>query len=636
MSKLIDIFTKGDWSVSNTVLALILVQLVLAIAALVIFLILTLHKYASSSSKQGILVARRKMAKQHNLVGISLDTSAVKRKFEVGEPFNSDGLIVLANYDDDAEPETVTDYTIEAPLMSWEGTPSVAVRYGDQTAFYTIDIVAAEEERVPIGIQIDTSNVRTQFAFGESFECTGLAVYMLYNVEPYREEVFAYTIDDPTMDEAGDKEVYVRYGGYIESYLINVMAPEPVSEPEPEPLVEAEPEPEPTPEPEPQVEVLPEPTPELEPVEEGMVGALRYDRSFTARLIQSDDDVKQWYTLIKNDLLSYKKVKSRISWKRETFKVGGAGVAKLSFRGNTLCLSLALDINEIEIARYKVEDVSGNSSFADTPCLFRIKSALIAMMMANLGVEKTDRIAEDYYQPYEGTVQLINKGLIKRTVVAVQDYNSLARPVEKEAAVAADDTSAASDAKAPLIIGEVIEEDDVESGNLRYDKSFQARVIQADDQTKRYYSEIKNELLSYGKVKDRMSWKRETFKANGDVVAKINFHGNTMCLYLPLNAADYEGTTYKVEDASANKSFESTPCMFRIKNDKRLRMARELIGQVMEQRGIAHNKREPVDYYEPYRDIVSLISDGLVRRTIRSKEEEENLFSKGKTGGKDA
>ena len=44
MSKLIDIFTKGDWSVSNTVLALILVQLVLAIAALVIFLILTLQQ----------------------------------------------------------------------------------------------------------------------------------------------------------------------------------------------------------------------------------------------------------------------------------------------------------------------------------------------------------------------------------------------------------------------------------------------------------------------------------------------------------------------------------------------------------------------------------------------------------------
>ena len=611
MSKLIDIFTQGDWAVSTTVLALILAQLLLAAVALIVFAILMLHKHVVSRG-QGILVAREQVVKQRNLVGITLDTSAVKRNFNLGDPFDCEGLVVTANYDGEPFTEVVTDYTVEPPMMSWEGTPSVTIRYGDQTAFYTVDI-QAEEERLPVGLELDDSAVRKQFTVGEPFECGGLNVFMRYSSEPLREEVFGYSVDEISTDTVGEKEVYVRYGGFVEYYTVVVedMQTEPVAA----------------------------------IAEESVSSALRYDRSFTARLIQSDDDVKQWYTLLKNDLLSYGKVKARMSWKRETYKGGGNVLALFSFRGNTLCLSLALDPAEQDETRYKVEDVSANKSFAETPCMYRIKndrrvkraSELIAKMMANYGLEKTDRIAEDYYLPYEGIVQLLNKGLAKRMLVTVRDFGNIERSAQSEAA--------ATEAAAPVVvvteqpadIGDaVVVEDDVEGGTLRYDKSFQARLIQSDDETKRYYSAIKNELLSYGKVKDRMSWKRETYKVNGGVIAKIGFRGNTLCLYLPLNVADYEGTTYKVEDASVNKSFEDTPCMFRIKNEKRLRMASELIEQAMSQRDVARNNRQPVDFYEPYRDIVTLITEGLVRREIKSKEEEESVFSKGKAGGNDA
>ncbi len=612
MSNIIDIF-KGEWTVSTTVLVLILAQLLIAVVALVVFAIVMLHKRVVSRG-QGILVAREKTVVQRNLTGITLDTSAVRRNFKMGEPFDYEGLIVTANYDGEPLSETVSDYTVEAPLLSWEGSHSVTVRYGDRTAFYTVE-VEAERERFPVGLELDDSAARKSFAVGEPFDCSGLNVFMRYNIEPLREEVFGYTVDNISTEEAGEKEVYVRYGGFVEYYSVTVVEPQP--EPQPEPSEE--------------------PT--------SAASELRYDRSFTARLIQSDDDVKQWYTLVKNELLSYGKVKARTSWKRETYKGGGRVLALLGFRGNTLCLSLALDPAAQDETRYKVEDVSANKSFEDTPCMYRIKNdrrvkraaELIAKMMADFGLEKTDRIAEDYYLPYEGIVQLVNKGLAKRVLVAVQDFNSLERPAQSEAAATtAAAPVAVAEEQQPAAVEAVFAEDDVEGGTLRYDKSFQARLIQADDETKRYYSAIKNELLSYAKVKDRTSWKRETYKVNGGVIAKIGFRGNTLCLYLPLNAADYEGTTYKVEDASANRSNEDTPCMFRIKNDKRLRMAAELIAQAMAQKGVARTDRTPIDYYEPYRDIVTLISEGLVRREIKSKEEEQSVFSKGKSGGSDA
>ena len=70
---------------------------------------------------------------------------------------------------------------------------------------------------------------------------------------------------------------------------------------------------------------------------------MRVDRSFTAKLKQSDDEVKDRYGMIKNALLSYKKFKSTVSWNADRFNCGRATIAKMNIRGKTLCVYFALD-----------------------------------------------------------------------------------------------------------------------------------------------------------------------------------------------------------------------------------------------------------------------------------------------------
>lgn len=168
----------------------------------------------------------------------------------------------------------------------------------------------------------------------------------------------------------------------------------------------------------------------------------------------------------------------------------------------------------------------------------------------------------------------------------------------------------------------VVEEESFEGGTLRYDRSFTARIIQADDDQKNWYTEIKNELLSYKKVHDRVSWKRESYNVGRSMVARIAFRGLTLCLYLPLNAAELADSKYKVEAIEGNASFDDTPCLYRIKNAKRVRYAKELIAMVMENCGAEREERESVDYYLPYEGTVELINKGLIKRNIRSKKDE--------------
>ena len=152
---------------------------------------------------------------------------------------------------------------------------------------------------------------------------------------------------------------------------------------------------------------------------------VRYNRSFTAKLCQLSNESKEWYSALKNELLSYERVKDRMSWKRETFRMGRTNIARLVIRGKTLCLLIAVEPISYNGTKYSVEDVSNMAATADTPTLYRIKSArrlkyakdMLAGMMKELRSYKDPRYqAQDYFLPREGDMTLMQRGLVKRVV----------------------------------------------------------------------------------------------------------------------------------------------------------------------------------------------------------------------------
>ncbi len=148
---------------------------------------------------------------------------------------------------------------------------------------------------------------------------------------------------------------------------------------------------------------------------------VRYRKSYMARLIQSEDALKDCYSTVKNELLSYKKVKSRVSWSTESFNLGRVKCAKLAIRGKSLWLYLNLDPKDYVDTKYRFTDNSDKSKYKDVPFAFKVKSArslkyakeLIANMMEKLGIVRIEREAEDYKMPYEDNIALVGKELIR-------------------------------------------------------------------------------------------------------------------------------------------------------------------------------------------------------------------------------
>ncbi len=143
-----------------------------------------------------------------------------------------------------------------------------------------------------------------------------------------------------------------------------------------------------------------------------------YKYSFLARYIQSEAQLQQHYTLIKNVLHSYSPVASRISWKHESFRQGRNTIARIKIKGKSLYLYLALSPEGIEESPY-ASDVSDKND--DTKLLIKVRSArscryavnMIMAMMEQLGLEKIEREYVDYTWAYETTEALVERGLVK-------------------------------------------------------------------------------------------------------------------------------------------------------------------------------------------------------------------------------
>ncbi|MBQ7227484.1 MAG: uL15 family ribosomal protein [Clostridia bacterium] len=167
-----------------------------------------------------------------------------------------------------------------------------------------------------------------------------------------------------------------------------------------------------------------------------------YNRSFRAKLVQSDDEVKARYTAVKNALLSYKKTRSRTSWACDTISYGRSAIAKFAVRGKTLSVYLAIDPKALEGTKYKVEDASALKRYGATPTRLKLRSArsakyaieLVSSMMTALGAVKGEDKTDDYDLAYVGTEELIRAGLIKMlatdevgTEIAKADFGALSR-----------------------------------------------------------------------------------------------------------------------------------------------------------------------------------------------------------------
>lgn len=145
------------------------------------------------------------------------------------------------------------------------------------------------------------------------------------------------------------------------------------------------------------------------------------------------------------------------------------------------------------------------------------------------------------------------------------------------------------------------------------EKSFTAMLMQASDEVKVWYFELKNCILCYEKTKNRMRWNNEKFYIGRDNVATLTIRGKQLCLYLAVDAGEYSDR-FPVKNSTSKMYNEVTPCLFKIRNANSIKQAKELIALMMSDYGVMYLTSKHSVYALPYEDDDALVAKGLARK----------------------
>ncbi|MDR0832081.1 MAG: uL15 family ribosomal protein [Bacillales bacterium] len=130
-------------------------------------------------------------------------------------------------------------------------------------------------------------------------------------------------------------------------------------------------------------------------------------------------------------------------------------------------------------------------------------------------------------------------------------------------------------------------------------KSFIFKVRNSDEEIKARYAEIKNAIMAYSKIKAKLSKACETFKKGVNVLVKMNLIGKTLKVFFNLDPDAYPYTKYYQVNVGDQTKYKQTPFCLRVKSERGVKYALELVEEIMEQNNYERNPNyTPVNFVD--------------------------------------
>lgn len=143
-------------------------------------------------------------------------------------------------------------------------------------------------------------------------------------------------------------------------------------------------------------------------------------------------------------------------------------------------------------------------------------------------------------------------------------------------------------------------------------RSFIAKVSMIDDDAKRYYSDIKNFVLSFAGTRTRLSWQYESFYKTKALIARMAVRGKSLWIYLPIDIEDIPQGINCVE--VNDKKYKGLKSGLYIQGDRTFKQAKRLITMVCESLGLSQVERDYIDYIPPVMSEDEMLEKNLIRK----------------------
>ncbi len=118
-------------------------------------------------------------------------------------------------------------------------------------------------------------------------------------------------------------------------------------------------------------------------------------------------------------------------------------------------------------------------------------------------------------------------------------------------------------------------------------QSFEERINEIDEASMEYYNRLHSRFLSYKGVKSRLSLRCDSYRAGKKLLAKITIGGNSLKIYLDIDASQEDIAQKKIRfrDMFKASAYKEVPAMIPIKSELCARKVCDIIDIMMAQKG---------------------------------------------------
>ena len=223
----------------------------------------------------------------------------------------------------------------------------------------------------------------------------------------------------------------------------------------------------------------------------------------------------------------------------------------MTFRGKTLCVSLALNPQEYQNTKYRFTDISEFKTHTHYPMRVKLTSDRQVRWAKEL---INDIITKNGYTLLEQKPQ---------TVVEEQ-------PIDKQSV--------------DQVVSHIAEHKFLEYYTGKsYRKSFGQRLRRSSKQIKQWYKALVSHIKKVENVREIESDHFRTFRLKNKPIAKITMKGKTLNVYLALKPSDFVDTKYIFQDVSHVKKYVYYPMRVKLTSDRQLKWSCELIDKIMQE-----------------------------------------------------
>ena len=122
-----------------------------------------------------------------------------------------------------------------------------------------------------------------------------------------------------------------------------------------------------------------------------------------------DEKTQSYYDELNNKFKSMRKINPRVSVKGVSYRLGRELVAKLTIRGKTMKLHLALDVTKFEEKIYFQKDMADVKAYAEVPFTVKVKSdrgLKNALKLVDALAERKEIVKKTRYEKIDALQQL--------------------------------------------------------------------------------------------------------------------------------------------------------------------------------------------------------------------------------------